>query len=384
MRLIKKLIVGLIVLIALVVLLLLVTGHKYILTATSRTYLQGHNTANINDHEMFDTRIIKAGAPQPWALHPQYKPDALPIDLTLQLKADDAVAFLVVHQGQLTAEQYFLGYGPDSQTNSFSMAKTMVTMLLGIAIEERFIQGLDQPITDFLPEFKDDPNGANATIGSLSTMSSGYEWDEAYYSPFSPTVKLLYADDVGKFVLGGAVSKAPESYFYYSSASTQILGLLLTRALKVKNPDATLTDYFSEKLWKPLGMNADGLWHVDNEGLELAYCCVNTNARNYAKLGQLILQGGQWKGEQLITKSFIDLMRTPKANPNYGYSTWLYPNAPIPYYAFQGHLGQFIIVVPGHDLVIVRLGESFGARPVEDQSLLEFYVAQAVKILPQQ
>lgn len=229
---------------------------------------------------MFNTRVIQAGVAQPWELHADYKRDVLPPKLTAQLRANDAVAFRVVHKSEVLAEQYFQGFGPDSKTNSFSMAKTMVTLLLGKAIEEGVVEGLDQPITDLLPEFKNDPNGAKATIGSFSTMTSGYKWGEAYYSPFSPTVELLYADDVGGFVVEGEFSKPLGSNFYYSSASAQLLGLSLTRALKAPNPEATLAVYFRENLWKPLGMNADGIWHVDDEGLELAYCCVSTNARN--------------------------------------------------------------------------------------------------------
>ena len=191
----KKFIFGLSALPVIAALALLLSGHGYFFTAIARTYLAGHPTANIDDHAVFETRRIAAGTPAPWPQHPNYR-DALPPALSESLLAGDAAAFLVVHNGELLAEAYFQGYTDTSRTNSFSMAKTVLTMLFGRAIEEGLIDGVDTPLIEWLPEFSDDPLGRQATLGSLSTMTSGYDWDEHYYSPFSPTVKLLYGDDV--------------------------------------------------------------------------------------------------------------------------------------------------------------------------------------------
>ncbi len=377
----KKLLIILAALLCTAWLALVVSGHGYILTAVSRTYFAGHPTANIDDHNVFATRIIAAGTPQQWTKHPDY-PVSLPAPLASAVPADDGVALLVIRDGQLIAEQYFAGYDEASRTNSFSMAKTVVTMLLGFAIEDGLITGFDEPLTTLLPEFDDDDNARQATLGSLSTMTSGYEWDEHYYSPFSPTVQLLYGDDVESFVLDGEFTRAPESYFYYSSASTQLLGIALSRALHKRDPDTTLSDYLSEKLWRPLGMNADALWHLDERGMELVYCCISTNARNYAKLGQLMLDNGNWQGRQLLPAGFVDAMRTPRATPYYGYSTWLTYDHATPYYAFNGHLGQFIIVVPSEELVIVRLGRSIGDEQRSPEQIIAGYVDQVVAMLP--
>ncbi|MEO1594958.1 MAG: serine hydrolase [Pseudomonadota bacterium] len=373
----KKFILGLGALPVIASLALLLSGHGYIFTALARTYLAGHATANIDDHTVFDTRNIDAGDAQPWPLHPDYR-DALPDAFATSLVDGDAVAFLVVHQGKLLAEQYFQGYAANSRTNSFSMAKTVLTLLVGRALEDGIIGDLEQPLTALLPEFSDDPMGQKATLGSLSTMTSGYDWDEHYYSPFSPTVELLYGDDVESFVLGGRFSHEPETHFYYSSASTQLLAVSLSRALERARPGTTLSDYLSETLWQPLGMNDDAVWHIDGEGMELAYCCINTNARNYAKLGQLLLQDGNWDGRQLIDAGFIERMRTPRATDYYGYSTWMNYKADPAFYYFSGHLGQFIIVAPEHDLVVVRLGRTSegGWKKLED------YVAGALALLP--
>ena len=188
-------------------------------------------------------------------------------------------------------------------------------------------------------------------------MNSGYEWDEQYYTPFSPTVELYYGDDVTEFTTGRAFSAEPGTFWEYSSASTELLGIFLLRALQKPLGNISLSDYLSDKLWKPMGMNDDALWHTDNEGMELTYCCLNTNARNYAKLGMLLLNKGKWNGQQLIPEAFVEEMLKPEGTSYYGLSTWLSDGQQPAFYAFSGHLGQFIINVPEHNMVVVRLGE---------------------------
>lgn len=366
MKILKTIALLFITIIALVVVGLWATGNEFILSGVSKTYLKGHKTANIDDHNYFNTRNIIAGEKQDWKLDANYKKDNLTSNAKELLLSKQSVAYLVVHKGELVAENYFDGYNENSQTNSFSMAKTVVTLLVGKAIEEGYIESLDQKITDFLPEFANDERGSKATIGSLSTMSSGYNWDENYYNPFSPTVQLYYGKDVQNFLLARNFSHDFDTYFYYSSASTQILTIALSRALQAKNPNLTVSDYLSQKIWKPLGMDADALWHTDKQGMELGYCCINTNARNFAKLGQLMLQKGKWNDEQVIAEDFIELMHTPKFEEDYGYSTWLGNYNGIPYYFFLGHLGQYIIIVPEYELVVVRLGKSKGEKELED------------------
>jgi CubicO group peptidase (beta-lactamase class C family) len=361
--------------------LMYATDSQYLLTAARRSFLAGHNTANINDAAYFATRPIVAGASQPWAESAGLETEELPQELVEYLHDNDAIAFLVAHKGKLVAEEYFQGYHDRSVTNSFSMAKTVVSLLLFIAVREGIIEDINQPLTVWLPEFSEDPLGSKATIGSLSTMSSGYEWQENYYSVFSPTVKLFYGDDVTSYVLGGGFTQAPGSFFYYSSASTQLLAVSLSRALKARNPDATLAAYLSEKLWQPLGMNDHGVWHLDNKGMELSYCCVNTNARNFARLGQLMLQNGVWEGEQLVPATGVESMRTPQADPGYGHGTWINQENTPAFFAMRGHLGQFTIVVPEHDLVVVRLGESMRRDVDANTVLIPFYINQALRLI---
>lgn len=378
---IKKFLLGFFALIVCGVLLFYITGYDYIFTSIKRTYLAGNVTANINDHNEFKANIIKAGPSSPLQQHPDYDKKALPDDFTQALKANNTAAFLVLQNGKMLSETYFGEYDNRSKTNSFSMAKTVVTMLLGIAIEEGYVRDLDQAITDFIPEFKDDPIGKTVTARQLSLMNSGYDWDEQYYSPFSPTVELYYGDNVDDYVLGRKFTEEAGTFWEYSSASTQLLGLFLLRALQKPNAAQTLSGYLSEKIWQPMQMNDDALWHTDDTGMELVYCCINTNARNFAKLGLLLQNKGAWNGQQIIPANFAEEMIQPKGQLFYGLSTWLGMHKSPAHYWFSGHLGQFIINVPEHNLTIVRLGETPIAGKNHLDNLIPWFINGAMNVV---
>jgi CubicO group peptidase (beta-lactamase class C family) len=379
MKILKRILLVIVSVVLLAVLGLWATGHAFILSAVTKTYLKGHSTANIDDHNYFPTKTVSAQTTQAWPLASNYGKNNISAELESYLLGNNSVAYLVAHNGELITENYFDNYSETSLTNSFSMAKTVVTLLVGIAIDEGYIESLEQNITDFLPEFKSDELGSKATIGSLSSMSSGYNWDENYYNPFSPTVQLYYGNDVQRFLSSRNFNREVDTYFYYSSASTQLLTIALSRALQAKNPTLSVSDYLREKIWKPLGMDADALWHTDAKGMELGYCCINTNARNFAKLGQLMLQKGSWNEQQVVSESFIEKMHTSKFQEDYGYSTWLGNYKGSPYYFFLGHLGQYIIVVPQYDLVVVRLGKTKG--DIEREDIVNKYIEEALLII---
>jgi CubicO group peptidase (beta-lactamase class C family) len=352
------------------------TGHAYIFRAINNTYLSGFVTANINDHTAFSVRKIQHGIIQLWEKHPHYNQQILPKKLSHYLQENKAAAFIVIKNSKIITEKYFDGYHDRSKTNSFSMAKTVLALLLGIAIEEGHIQSLDQKIIDFLPEFKTDPYGRLVNIRQLVSMTSGYVWDERYYSPLSPTVQLMYGYNVEKFLLRGKFSKTAGEY-YYSSASSQILGTLLQRALTGK----TISGYLSEKIWRPLGMNDNALWHLDgHENMELVFCCLNTNARNFAKLGQLMLNNGTWKSKNIIPRKYIAGMLAQQNKNYFGQSIWLNYQAEPSYFWFSGHLGQYIIVVPDENLVIVKLGEVRASKDFRKDDI-PLLVANTIQML---
>ncbi len=378
---IKRILVSLIAITVIAIIGLYATGHKYIITSFKRTYMVGNTTANINDYQQFDIANVSSKNAKELEKHANY--NSVPFDAEFEKYLTDykTAAFLIIKDGKVISENYYLGYNDRSKTNSFSMAKTVTTLLVGIAIKEGHINSIDQPLTDFLPEFKSDPLAKSATLAHLSLMNSGYEWDENYYSPFSPTVQLYHGSNIEKFLLSRSFSDNPGSFWEYSSASTQLLGIALVRALKKAGVADSLSEYLSKKIWQPLQMNDDAPWHTDDMGTELTYCCLNTNARNYAKLGLLMLHKGRWNGQQIVPSDFIDLMVSPKARPYYGYSTWLSYDHDPAFYSFDGHLGQYILVVPEHNVIIVRLGETREKTDERHSPELSKYINAAVEII---
>jgi len=335
-----------------------IAGHGYIFTAIQKTYLKGHATAHIDDYVDFDNAVIRAGIPQPWTLHEKYNQLQLTNDLRKGLEDFKTIGFGIFKDGKLLYEEYWDNYSDASLTNSFSMAKSITTMLLGKAIEQGYIRDLNQLMTDFIPEFLGDSLGRLATVGDLSSMRSGFDWTEDYYSPFNMTTEAYYGNHVEKQLLKRHFISRPGGHFRYLSANTQLLAIVLKRATG-KN----LAQYLSEEFWQPLGMESDALWSLSG-GIEKSFCCVYSNVHDYAKLGQLLLQKGNWNGVQLLDSAFVEKMITPcydAFNPDepkkYGYSIWIDENYNPPIYGFIGHLGQRIIVVPDKNLIIVRLGK---------------------------
>jgi len=400
-----KILVGFIAIILLLCLGLVLTGNAHIFRAVQLTYLKGNDTANINDGQDFETRIIRAGKPQPWALHENYNKQPLNADLEKFLTSTNSVAYLIIKDGKLHSEFYFEPYHDRSRTNSFSMAKSILTMMVGAAIDDGFIKSFDEPVSNYIPEFK----GKEVTLAQLSAMSSGVDWEEDYYSPFSPTPKLLYGYDVETYSLSREYPKKPGSEYYYASVSTQVLGIALQRALKKAGKDISVSEYLSEKFWQPMGMEDDATWHTDAEGMELVYCCINSNARNFAKFGLLLSQQGAWNtggleggaveenrdaeipadkisaevittekstGErlQLLKPEYVEHMIKPDLVSFYGHSIWTDDRENPIFYLMMGHLGQYVVVVPEHNMIVVRLGEFRDA----DADHITFFIPKEV------
>ncbi|WP_322971299.1 serine hydrolase [Faecalibacter sp. LW9] len=362
-----KIIKWFLIIIALLLLALYFTGNDYIIRGVQLTYLKGEKTANIDDYKDFDNNVILAGTPRQWTPHPFY--NTIENDATFEKELLDfgTAGYILIKDGQLLTEKYYHHYQEASLTNSFSMAKSILTMLIGKAIEDGYIKSFDQKLTDFIPEFKDDEYGKQATVRDLSAMTSGYDWEENYYFPLNPTAKAYYGDDVEGQMLKRQFISAPGGHFKYSSGDTQLLGIVLKRALKNKS----IAQYAQETIWQPMGMEFDAQWSKDRaDGMEKTYCCFNSTARDFAKLGQLLLNGGKWYDQQILDSAFVHQMITPNAKafqpnevPIYGHSIWMDPSYKTPFYALLGHLGQRIIVIPSLQMVVVRTGKTHNDQP---------------------
>lgn len=327
-----------------------------------------YNFADIDDNLIFEQRTISAPAEsQPWALSARYNKVKMPADLEQLHEELQSVAFLVVQNDSILYEQYWDGYSDESLSNSFSMAKSIVSALVGAAIKEGKIKSVEQPVGDFLPAFREGDK-AKVKLKHLLWMSSGLNWDESYSNPFSMTTEAYYGSDLRKIISKLEAAEEPGKAYIYKSGDTQVLSFALEAAT-----GKSLSEYAEEKLWKPMGARHNAEWSLDRVGGdEKAYCCFFSNARDFARIGRLYLHDGIWNGDTIIDPAYVKASLTPSgllAASNgervdfYGYQWWLLPEYKgLSIFYARGILGQYIIVIPEKDVIIVRLGKKRGER----------------------
>jgi CubicO group peptidase (beta-lactamase class C family) len=342
--------------------------YEYILKGIRVVYLTGHTTAYIDDFEHFESDTIAAPIqPQPWPLHSAYGTLRATPSLDSLNAHLETIAFLIIKNDSILYEKYATGYGIDSKTNSFSMAKSIVSAMLGKALQEGYITGLDQPVSDFFPKYA----GTHLTIGDLSSMASGLNWDESYKNPFGITARAYYDNDLAETILSMEVVDTPGTHFKYLSGNSQLLAMVIEKAIAPTGLD--LASYLSERFWKPMGASEWALWQVDDptHGLVKAYCCIGSNARDFARFGKLYKNWGRWNGTQILDSAFVAKSIRPRfeESPQYGYGFWLSNYRDKEIFVMRGILGQYVITIPEDDLIIVRLGHQIGnkgSRPFSD------------------
>lgn len=383
MRRFKIILIGCVSFLLILVLSLYVFKVDYLLRAVRVTYFNGHKTAFLEDYKYFDNRVIeKSEQVQPWHIAKGYNQIKVTKKLEKLHQEIGTVAFLIIKNDSIWHESYYDNYTKDSKSNSFSMAKSIVSACLGKAIMEGKIKSLDQKVSDFFPEFKQGKS-AHMTVGDLSSMASGLGWDESYYDPFSVTTRAYFDENLDELILGLKGIDEPGKSYKYLSGNTQLLAMCIEKATG-KN----LADYVSESFWKPMGAENEAFWQTDKEnGMVKAYCCIASDARDFARFGKLYLQHGKWNGQPILDSTFVvkSVMPRFKDSPQYGYGWWLsvYKNKKIFY--MRGHLGQNVIVIPEDQLIIVRLGhrenKSTNGTPHTDDFYV--YLEETYKMLAQ-
>ena len=277
----------------------------------------------------------------------------------------------VCKNDELLYERYWDGHSASSLSNSFSAAKTVVSLLIGIAIDENKIKSVDDKVGDYLPAFK--ANGKEKiTIRHLLMMSSGLDWEESGKNPLSHNAASYYGENLYDLVTNQNSIEEPGKYFKYQSGNSQLLGYIVETAT-----GKSLNEYTQINIWDKIGTTEDAYWSLDRkEGDEKAFCCMYASSRDYAKLGKLISQFGSWNGKQIISKKYIQEMfsnpkmetQFTKENYQYGLHIWTYLGEDEPVYYCRGILGQYIISIPSKGIVIVRLGSKRGEKVVIDKS----------------
>ncbi len=325
-----------------------------------------YNLPNITDYKIFPYRTVENGTGKFIfeKSNDQMSPKSLISDgeeYTFEdyLKKNKTVAFIIIQNDSIQYENYFSKYTEESIVASFSMAKSILSILIGCAIDENLIKSVDEPVTNYIPELK--KNGfEKVTIEHLLQMTSGLEFKENYLNPFGDAATFYYGTNLRKSLSKMKLKANPGEKFEYASGNSQLLGLVLERALKNK----TISQYFQEKLWMPLGMEYNASWSTDRKknGLEKTFCCINARARDFAKIGRLYLNKGKWNGKQIVSEDWVtkstEVDTLNGSSWNYQYQWWL-PTKTGDFMAV-GTLGQHIYVNPSKNLIIVRLGEKEG------------------------
>jgi len=366
-----------------------------------------HGNFELSSLKYFDYDTLKPGS------HPYYFIESgvesrFKTFLDTNLAHSQTYSFLIIRNDSILYENYWNEQTPQSLLPAFSVAKSFVATLISIAHTEGKIKSLQDPITNYIPElYKRDPRFFSITIQHLLDMRSGIKSNEDYYNPNSDVLKLGFGSNIWSVIKKIKIEQ-PTGEFDYKSVNTQLLAIILERATGVKTQQ-----YMQEKLWEPIGMESNATWNIDSKKTRMvrAFCCINMVTRDYAKLGRLYLNNGNWNGAQIIPASFviatthIDSMVLSEGYKNqwwsneYSYSfkdslealnflrktphcePTVYVNRQKenkekgipaktsyvvfylkPMYHAEGLLGQYIYVYPKKNLIIVRTGHNWSHK----------------------
>ena len=281
------------------------------------------------------------------------------------LKDTWTTGFIVVKNDQILFEDYYLGNTPDTLNISWSMGKSFVSALIGIAIGEGLIESIQIPVSDIVPELKN-TGYEGVRLKDVLQMSSGVRFNEDYDAFFSDINRMGRTVALGKSINEFAASlereREPGAYNHYVSMDTQVLGMVLKSAT-----GKTPSQYLEEKIWRKIGMQSDAKWLVDDDNMELVFGTLNATLKDYARFGRLYANYGNWNGHQVVPSEWVKDSTTPDAphlmpgnNPmssykmGYGYQWWI-PENPKGDFMALGVYGQYIYVNPEKKMVIVKI-----------------------------
>lgn len=348
---VKRLLLLLALLFAFLNLIIFITGKTYLYKGIQATYLQGKSGPGIYDSIVFPVRVAKHSlTPTQWEVRePRIPLDKSSIEFLNEIKT---TSFLIVKDEKIIHESYYGDHNQSMKSNTFSMAKSFIGLLIGIAVDNKEIDGFDAPISDYLPFELDHDDGI--TIRHLLGMSSGLDWTESERNPLSDNAEAYYTSELTEFMKKGRFLDAPGVDYKYASGNSQLLGIILENAT-----GKSATQYFEEKIWSKIGTENDLWWSLDHkDGVEKTFCCAYATTRDYAKIGQLILNEGKWGEEEIISPEILSTIISPfnLKSSHYGLHFWIFNHPKYPAFYARGILGQYIIVIPTLNVVMVRTG----------------------------
>ncbi|MBT4523196.1 MAG: serine hydrolase [Halieaceae bacterium] len=307
-----------------------------------------------NSDKIYPTRLIEAGGPVyplPYALvdlgEVDVKLKGASMTVNEYVKAQSVAGLIVIKNGKILYERYGLGNTEDSKWVSFSVTKSVVSMLIGAAIQDGYIADVDEKVTNYLPRLKGSTYD-QSSIANLLQMASGVEWNEDYADPQSDVVRASWETiKLYDFLRNKSRLAEPGEKFNYNTAETNLAGTLLRAAI-----GNNLSTYLSEKIWKPFGMESDANWELTEPGGgEFGGCCINATLRDYGRIGLFALADGRLAdGTEILPPDWMRESTTPsKGSKGYGYFWWLYKNG---VFSASGVFGQGISINRDENLVI--------------------------------
>lgn len=332
-----------------------------------------YNFANISDYKKFQEREINA-AEKKFEFYRNVQPEMLENEYTKNrfttikgleflLENNKSVAFMVLHKDTIKYEWYTDKWSNDDIVTSFSMSKSVISALIGIALEEGAIKSVNDPITDYIKIFKN-KGFEKITIQHLLDMRTGIDYKETYYNPFGNVAVGYYGRNLDRHISNLKVKGEPGQEFEYISISTQLLGVIIEEAT-----GKTVSSYLEEKIWSKIGTEFSATWSVDRKnGREKSFCCLNAHVEDFAKFAKLYLNKGTWMEEQIIPKDWIEksIQLHPETEDSfYQNQWWLWGPSDNEHpkevtYAAQGHLGQLMYIDPVKEIIILRFGKQWG------------------------
>lgn len=291
-------------------------------------------------------RALKAG-----------KPLQIAMDLDTYFKDQRAAGMIILVDGKIRLERYGLDFTREGRWTSFSMAKSVTSTLVGLALKDGKIKSLADPVTNYLPGLKGSAYGG-VTVRQLLTMTSGVKWNEDYTDPNSDVARFgTHQPEPGVDVTVSFMRKLPREAepgqkWLYKTGETNLIGVLVSQATG-KN----LSEYLSERIWKPYGMEAEANWQIGNTGHEVSGCCISARLRDYARVGQFILEGGRIKGKPQLPDTWLAEATTKQAptgaaGGGYGFQWWTRDDGS---FNAIGIFGQSMLIDPKRKLVAVTV-----------------------------
>ncbi|NCP12134.1 MAG: serine hydrolase [Sphingomonadales bacterium] len=296
-------------------------------------------------------------------------PQGKPIDLAWTAAGRDwtidsylaeqvSAGVVIVHDGRIRLERYGIDYDAEGRWTSFSVAKSLVSTLVGAAVNDGYIESLDDPVTRYIPALKGSGYDG-VSIAQLMTMRSGVKWNEDYGDPQSDVAKFNAQqaegdiDPVTAYMRKLPSEAKPGTRWQYNTGETNLIGVLVERAA-----GRPISQYLSEKIWAPYGMEADATWLTNDAGKEIAGCCISARLRDYARFGLFVAEGGLAGGKRVVPEGWFAKAGTKQAEigapgRGYGYQWWTYDDGS---FAAQGIFGQGIFIDPARKLVIASNG----------------------------